>query len=641
MILLSVDAVRKHFGPESVLGGVGFEVRPGERIGLVGPNGSGKTTLLRILAGREEADSGTCEIHPSVRLGYLGQQLVVEAGRTLWEEARGALAPLIALESELLDVAHSLSLAEDDTEHRRLAARYDHLHQELHRHDAYNLDHRIEEVLDGLKFRRQVFEQPVESLSGGEQNRLMLAKLLLGEPDLMLLDEPSNHLDVEATEWLEDFLAQNKAAMILVSHDRYFLDKVTTRTLELFHGTVESYPGNFSAYRRQRAERLVVQRRTYEKQQVEIAKAKEFIRRNAYGQKHAQAEDRRKKLDRLEPVELPREIATPLMDFPPAARSGDIVLRVEHLSKAYDRPLFEDVSFDVARGERWGMLGPNGSGKTTLLRCLIGQMEPDGGRVVVGHGVRIGYFDQHLSTLADHARVVDAIRPPRGTFEEKKRRDLLARFGLTGEAALQTAGSLSGGERCRAALARLSAAEANLLVLDEPTNHLDLWARDALERSLRAFQGTVLFVSHDRYFLDQVADHLLVIERPGELRVVEGNYATYQQLLGRSVDGTSGERNKPYEGGGTAEPEKRAVKANNAAKRPRKRRRFRYRKIDDLEREIFERETRIDELHALLAEPETLRDGPQVRRFKDEIVEQQQTLETLYAHWEEATELDG
>ncbi|NQT11815.1 MAG: ABC-F family ATP-binding cassette domain-containing protein, partial [Planctomycetes bacterium] len=499
MILLSVDGIRKRFGPESVLGGVAFDVRPGERIGLVGPNGSGKTTLLRILAGREEADSGTCEAHPSARLGYLEQQLVVKADRTLWEEARGALAPLIALERELVEVAHSLSETDDDAEHRRLAARYDHLNQELHRHDAYNLDHRIEEVLDGLGFRREVSEQPVESLSGGEQNRLMLAKLLLGEPDLMLLDEPSNHLDVEATEWLEDFLAQNKAAMILVSHDRYFLDKVTTRTLELFHGTVEGYPGNFSAYRRQRAERILVQRRTYEKQQVEIAKAKEFIRRNVYGQKHAQAEDRRKKLERIESVEAPREIATPLMDFAPAARSGDIVVRVEHLSKGYDRPLFEDVSFDVARGERWGMLGPNGSGKTTLLRCLIGEMAPDGGSVIVGHGVRIGYFDQHLSTVADHVRVVDAIRPPHAILDEKKRRDLLARFGLTGDAALQKAGSLSGGERCRAALARLSAAEANLLVLDEPTNHLDLWARDALEQALKRFSGTVLMVSHDRY----------------------------------------------------------------------------------------------------------------------------------------------
>ena len=634
MILLSVDGIRKRFGPESVLGGVGFDVRPGERIGLVGPNGSGKTTLLRILAGREEADSGTCEAHPSARLGYLEQQLVVKAGRTLWEEARGALAPLIALERELVEVAHSLSETDDDGEHRRLAARYDHLNQELHRHDAYNLDHRIEEVLDGLGFRREVSEQPVESLSGGEQNRLMLAKLLLGEPDLMLLDEPSNHLDVEATEWLEDFLAQNKAAMILVSHDRYFLDKVTTRTLELFHGTVESYPGNFSAYRRQRSERILVQRRTYEKQQVEIAKAKEFIRRNVYGQKHAQAEDRRKKLERIEPVDLPREIATPLMDFPPAARSGDIVVRVEHLSKGYDRPLFEDVSFDVARGERWGMLGPNGSGKTTLLRCLIGEMTPDGGRVIVGHGVRIGYFDQHLSTVADHVRVVDAIRPPHAILDEKKRRDLLARFGLTGDAALQKAGSLSGGERCRAALARLSAAEANLLVLDEPTNHLDLWARDALEQSLRAFQGTVLFVSHDRYFLDQVADHLLVIEQPGKLRVVEGNYATYQHMLGRTVDGAT-------EGGQRSEPEGRPAKANNAARSTRKRRRFPYRKIDDLEREIFERESRIEELHVLLAEPETLRDGSRVREHKAEIAEQQETLETLYAHWEEATELDG
>jgi ATP-binding cassette subfamily F protein 3 len=637
MLLLSVDGIRKHFGPDPVLDGVAFEVRPGERIALVGPNGSGKTTLLQILAGRQEPDGGSCRVHPSVRIGYLEQQPDLLPNRTLWDEAHSALDALAALQREAVQVSRALANTPDPAEHRRLAARFDHLQQELHRHDAYNLDHKIERVLDGLGFAGDVYRQPVQSLSGGEQNRLMLAKLLLAEPDVMLMDEPSNHLDIDATEWLEEFLAASRAAMILVSHDRCFLDKVTNRTLELFHGTVDSYSGNFSAYSRQKQERLLVQRRAYHKQQTEIEKAKEFIRRNAYGQKHAQAEDRKKKLERIELVEPPREISPPPMGFPPAARSGDVVLRAEGIRKAFDRPLFEDLTVDVLRGQRWAILGPNGSGKTTLLKCFLGQTAPDAGRVSMGHGVRIGYFDQHLHALDDQQRVVDAVRPKRADLDEPARRDLLARFGITGDTGLQPVGSLSGGERCRAALARLAAAEANLLVLDEPTNHLDLWALEALQKSLLQFDGTVLFVSHDRYFINQVADHLIVAE-PGRFRVVEGNYATYQHLVGR---GLAGQREKPAQTQppGEAHAPKRPKVPSEGTKSGR-RRRFPYRKVEDLEQEIFQRESRLKKLHATLAEPATHRDGGQVRRIKAEIAEEQEALSTLYEHWDEAAELN-
>ena len=297
---------------------------------------------MRILADKEEADGGSIVRHPSLHVGYLEQQPEWEPGRTLIDEAKSALAGLMAMEAELISVAEELGRCDDPLEHKRLADRYDHLQHEMQSRDAYNLDHKIERVLDGLRFRRETFNQPVESLSGGEQNRLMLAKLLLAEPNVMLLDEPSNHLDIEATEWLESFLAESAAAMLLVSHDRYFLDRVTNRTLELFQGTVDSYTGNFSAYWTQKAERLLVQQRTFEKQQIEIEKAKDFIRRNHYGQKHQQAEDRRKKLDRIELVAVPRAIVLPPMGFPPASRSGDIVVRAEGLAKAFERPLFAD-----------------------------------------------------------------------------------------------------------------------------------------------------------------------------------------------------------------------------------------------------------------------------------------------------------
>jgi len=634
MIVLAADRIQKHFGPEPVLDGVTFEVHSGERVGLVGPNGSGKTTLLRILADKEEVDKGQFTLHSSVRLGYLEQEPIFEEGRTLWQEARSALDDLIALQREAVDVARSLSQTTEQAEHRRLAARFDHLQQELHRRDAYNIDHKIERVLDGLQFSRDALQLPVQSLSGGEQNRLMLAKLLAAGPEVMLLDEPSNHLDIEATEWLEEFLVETSAAIIVVSHDRYFLDKVTTRTIELFRGTVESYSGNFSAYWRQKKERLLVQRRTYEKQQAEIAKTKEFIRRNAYGQKHAQAEDRRKKLARIVPVEPPREIASPPMTFSATARSGDIVLRCRHLAKGYDRPLFEDLTFDIARGQRWAVLGPNGSGKTTLLRCLLGQVLPDKGRVVVGHGVVPGYFDQQLAALNDELPVVDCIRPKFREFDQQQRRDLLARFGLTGDTALRPTGSLSGGERCRAALARLAAADANFLILDEPTNHLDLWACNALEEALANFQGTVLFVSHDRYFVNRLADHLLVAE-PGRFRVVEGNYETYLRLVDRGSARPPGEKEgRPAR----AKPDGRSGRPRTGSAQ--RKRRFPYRKIEDLESEIFELEACVEQLHVELAKGETHRNGNLARRIKAEIVEHQAKLKTLYEHWDEATELN-
>ena len=636
MIVLGIKGLRKHYGPEPVLSDVSFDVRPGERIGLVGPNGTGKTTLLRILAQKEEADAGTCEFHSSVRTEYLEQQPLFGPGHTLWDEARGALEHLIRLGRDAEAVADKLSQTDDRAEHRRLAARFDYLQQELHRHDAYNLDHKIERVLHGLGFESDSYRQPVESLSGGEQNRLLLAKLLLADPDLMLLDEPSNHLDVEATEWLEDFLAAAGAAMIVVSHDRYFLDKVTNRTVELFHGTVDSYSGNFSAYWRQKDERLLVERRVYEKQQLEIEKTKEFIRRNAYGQKHTQAEDRRKKLARIVPAPPPREIASPPMAFFTDIRGGDIVLRAEHLSKAYDRPLFEDLSFDLTRSQRWAILGPNGSGKTTLLRCLLGDESIDSGEVILGQGVEIGYFDQQLTALDDRQDVVDAIRPDRKEFDEPKRRNLLARFGITGDTALQKVEKLSGGERCRAALARLAAAEANFLVLDEPTNHLDLWARDALEHALRRFQGTVLMVSHDRYFVNQVADHLLVVE-PGRFRVIEGNYATYLHLVrqGSVADPRAATKNSQMP---KDDPSRK--KPPPMDDEPRQKRKFAYRKVEDLEAEIFQREAKLDQLHEALAAPETHRDADRVREVKTEITRQQETLKELYAHWEEAGELN-
>jgi ATP-binding cassette subfamily F protein 3 len=314
-------------------------------------------------------------------------------------------------------------------------------------------------------------------------------------------------------------------------------------------------------------------------------------------------------------------------------------LRADNVAKAFARPLFAELTFQIERGQRWGVLGPNGTGKTTLLRCLVGQMVPDAGQVSIGTGVRIGYYDQMLS-LADDLPVMEAIRPPRKEFNDRQRRDMLARFGVTGDTALQTVASLSGGERSRAALARLASADPNFLVLDEPTNHLDLWARDALERALKNFDGTVLFVSHDRYFVNRVADRLLVVE-PGRFRVIDGNYDTYLHLVEAGLAGAATSPGKSATtkaaGGGDKST---ATRTDAAGKAGKSKRRFPYRKVAEIEAEIFERESRIEELQQLLTTADVLRSGPRVKEVQAEIAEQQEALAGLYEHWEEASELN-
>ncbi len=631
MLLISAQHLIKRFSTEPVLNGACLEMRSGQHVGLVGPNGAGKTTLLQILMQELEPESGSISKSPGVSMGFLRQRQSYDTEQTVWEAAKTGLQPLINLTAEAHRVA-GLMAAATGAKRVELARKYDRLHTELENRGGYQIDFKIRRVLEGLGFTRQQDDQPVGQLSGGQQNRLMLAKLLIEEPDLMLLDEPSNHLDIEATQWLEDFLAKSKQAFLLVSHDRYFLDRVTTRTLELVNGTVESYAGNYSKYKRLKQERLAVEQRTFQKQQQEVEKLKEFIRRHHYGQKHAQAEDRRKKLERIEVVEPPREIPVPPMKFHDVNRCGDIVLRVEGLAKSFEHTLFSNVSFQIQRGQRWGILGPNGSGKTTLLRCLLGDVQPQQGTITIGAGVEIGYFDQHLQCISSQVTSAEAIRPTdesdaQRRLDDGQRRDLLARFGIIGDAGLQPVNSLSGGQRTRVALANLAAQRANFLLLDEPTNHLDLWAREALETALLQFQGTVLLVSHDRFFLNRVCDHLLVLGGD-RVRVIDGNYDTFRMLDDRQSPADNGNARPVADDG----PPVTAA--------PRRRRRFPYRKVTDIEQDIANCEVAIDRLHQDLADPNVLRDRQLVLQAKQQLAEETQRLEQLLEHWEEASELN-
>jgi ATP-binding cassette subfamily F protein 3 len=635
MILISANDLGRQFAGDPVFNGLKFEVRTGERIGQVGPNGVGKTTLMRILAREDQADYGSLYIRPGIRVSLLRQHPEFGEDETLMSVARSGIASIIELQSELEEAARELAEAEseDEADRTRAARRYDELHNQLEHQDAYSIDHRIEEVLGGLAFSQADFARPARTFSGGQQSRLMLAKLLLENPDVMLLDEPSNHLDIETTAWLENYLARQSVAMVIVSHDRYFLDKVVTKIWELNEGKVESYPGNYTQYWRLRSEKAKVLDRQAERQAEKIADLEGYIRKYGAGQRAKQAKDREKKLARVERVETMREIVGPRMGFGEVERAGDVVIEARELSKAYGTPLYTDLNLQILREQCVGVMGPNGSGKTTLIKTLIGRVKPDAGEVKLGHKVQIGYHDQGLETLPPETTVVRAVWPEDDpSWVQEDVRDLLARFGLAGDIVFQTVGQLSGGEKAKAALARLSATGANLLVMDEPTNHLDIWSCEALERSIREFEGTVLVVSHDRYFLNQVADRLIVVAG-GKARVIEGDYETYQRLAQQEAERAQAR---------TAALSTAADGARKGDKDQEKRRRkFPYRKSADLEREIATVEAEVVELEDLLGQPATWRDPLKAVSTQDRHKVLKETLARLYEHWEEAVEFNA
>lgn len=634
MLLLSCNNLSRGFEEGPLFENIGFELFAGERVGLVGPNGVGKTTLLRLLTGQDEPDSGNVRLHAGARIGILEQRPTFASGQTLFEEAKTALNELLAAQDDLIKTAERLAEAKDEAERRSLSARYDRLNEQLSHEDAYSVDHKIKQVLDGLDFAPEDYDRPVETFSGGQQSRLILAKLLLAQPDVLLLDEPSNHLDIDTTRWLEDYLIKQQQAMLIVSHDRYFLDRVVTKIFELNGKRIAAYPGNFHKYWQLRQERYERELKEYESQKEYIEKQEEYIRRVHYGQLHKQAASRQRQLDKIERVDKPTMIDGPTMHFDPVNRSGDLVFQVSGVSKSYDKPLFQNLSFDLQRGKRLGILGPNGSGKTTLLRVLLDEEEPDSGHVQHGHQVEIGYYDQHLEQLDSEKQVIRAIWPPnKPGLTEQEMRDLLGRFGLTGDQVYQQLGVLSGGERSRAALARLVALGVNLLILDEPTNHLDLWACDALEKALSDFDGTVIVVSHDRYFLNQVVDLLLVLDGNGNVRTIHGNYDTYEMMRAQYGETSSTTAKKEKK----AKPVARPQHSNKPAKRKRQ---YPYRKLEDLEADIAKNEARLQEVEELMASTELYRDGEQVKAVTEEHETLKQTLEQLYLHWEEAVELN-
>lgn len=643
MIVLSARGIERQFDSDPIVNNATFDIRAGEKVGLVGPNGAGKSTLMRILIGIDGPDRGSIEKPNRVRYGMLEQQVDGSKQTPLIDEVKTGLAGLYELQNRSVELASKMADV-SGTELEKLHDEFDHVSQELERLDAYNIDHRVEEVLDGLQFARDDWNRPLCEFSGGQQNRAALARLLLESPDLLMLDEPTNHLDIETTEWLEGYLRRTSAAMLVVSHDRYFLDQVTNRTLELVGGVLSDYPGNFSKYWELREERVELLRRAHERQTETIQKTQDFIRKNKAGQKTKQAQDREKKLAKIERVELPPDFVDLTMGFRDhngkgPDRSGDWVVEASHVSGGYGgQPLFSDVTARIDRGDCVGIFGPNGVGKTTLLRTLLGEIDTIEGKIRIGSQVKIGYHDQKLQSVAPETEAVEAVRPPNDpTGKPGPLRSLLARFGIRGDLALREIGGMSGGERTKVALARLAALNANVLVLDEPTNHLDFWACAALERSIREFTGTVLVVSHDRYFLDHCCSRVFEL-KPESWYLYDGNYTAYHDFLETRIKDAA-ERAKPTPK--KAEPKKPKAEGKAKSKPPVKRKRkFPFRKVESIEADILELEMKIAGYETQLADPAIHADGDRMRDIQLEYAYVQDELGQLMEHWEEASELN-
>jgi ATP-binding cassette subfamily F protein 3 len=528
--VIQLSDLSKSFGDRILIDHVTWQISDGDRVGLCGPNGAGKTTLLKMLAGLDEADSGAIVRPADLTIGYLPQDGLTHTGRSVFEEASSAFQPLLDMKAEMHEIEHRLgdvSIPQD--EHDAMLARYSDLQDRFRLADGYSMDLKIATVLRGLGFSPDDAERPAETFSGGWQMRIALAKLLLGRPNLLLLDEPTNHLDLEARNWLEEYLGGYPFAVILVSHDRYFLDSVVTRITDLHLRKLTDYIGNYSKYIAQRDAMLERLRQAKKEQDEEVARVKMFIDRFRYqATKAAQVQSRIKQLDKVVPIEVPPERKRIHFTFPVCAKSGRTVLELKHVRKAYG-PLtvFKDLSLHIERGDRIALVGPNGSGKSTLMRMLSGEESPDSGTRTEGHQVVIEYFAQDEAVRLDPALTVyETLASGSSTGMVPAIRNILGGFLFSGDDVYKKAAVLSGGERTRLAVARMLLRPSNTLLLDEPTNHLDLDSKDVLLDALEDYGGTLIIVSHDRYFVEKLATKIIEVGH-GQAVVYPGTYSEF------------------------------------------------------------------------------------------------------------------
>lgn len=653
-MLFRISEVYKSYGARDILRGASLQVNPGEHVGLVGRNGAGKTTLFRTISGEETPDEGDVVRTRGLKLGLLAQHVHFEEDTTVHEAALAAFGRLQQIEHEMHELEHRMGESPDDLD--AVLERYSDLQTEFEREGGFEYAAKAEAILQGLGFTREMWTMKTSTLSGGQKNRLGMARLLLAEPDVLLLDEPTNHLDVTAVEWLEEFLAAYASAYVIISHDRYFLDRTCKRIVEVERGKTVSYTGNYSRFVIEREERREAQQRAFDNQQQLIAKTEEFIRKNLAGQKTKQAKSRRtmlQKLDRVEAVQA--DSAQGNFQLKGVERTGRDTLKAIDLSVGYpDKTLASGITFTLRRGEALGVIGANGSGKTTLIKTLLNKLPPLAGEMQWGSNTKTGYYAQQLDDLDDRNEIIMELRRVApNTVTTGELRGFLAKFLFVGDDVYKHVADLSGGEKGRLALAKLIYSRVNVLVLDEPTNHLDIPSRESLEEALDAYDGTIITISHDRFFLDRVATQILALDGKGGAQHFDGDYTQYHDWrleAGKQTGAPEVAADKPPKSEPHA-PSKQTppkIEKQHAARESKhdaeekrngvrvvKKNKSNARDQQKIEADIAAFESRISDLSNQMAQPETARDASKLQSLNRDYEAANESLRELYAEWEQ------
>ncbi|MCL5105205.1 MAG: ABC-F family ATP-binding cassette domain-containing protein [Armatimonadetes bacterium] len=662
MAVITLSNIKKSFGTRELFQGVSFFINDQERVALIGANGTGKTTLLRIICDEESADAGSVSKEPGNTIGYLPQEVDLPETAAMFLAVMGVTPELLACATELADIEKKMTHASEDQAHK-LGSHYAEVSHQFDSLHGFDYQVRARAILLGLGFNElprskltgypsehitscfaascevstlkeneSEFNKPIHALSGGQKTRAALARLLLLSPDVLLLDEPTNHLDIQACEWLQEFLREKyNGAALIVSHDRYFLDQVVSKVIEIENGIVSTYKGNYSDFARQKAAAVEEQRRLYKQQKKEVARLEAAIQTLFSDRKFSRRDSKVKQLERVQRVGATRDQQTIKLSLSASVRSGREVVRLSKLAKGYPgKDLFSDVSFVAERGRKIGIVGPNGSGKTTLLRIIAERESADSGEVILGHNVVPVYFAQEFDHLVPTRSVIEELLAD-ADINAQHARDLLAKFLFMGDDSFKRVEVLSGGELCRLALAKVLATSPNLLLLDEPTNHLDIASREALEGALRAFNGTILTASHDRYLLDAIADEIVEI-RDGSFTTYLGNYSNYRENVTSVIESDSG--NSARTG---AQPEPPRTRPMSTLREIEKNIRALGKKRAELENNIHVTEDRLATLTEALGNEESYRDGS-VRELTAEYDELSVRLESLYSEWEHVCE---
>jgi ATP-binding cassette subfamily F protein 3 len=642
-MLLQVSNVTKSYGVNVVLSNISMQVLERERIGLVGVNGAGKSTLLKIIAGEMSADSGAIHKAKETKIGYLAQNSGLQSNRTIGEEMLAVFSHLIEAEQELRDLEVKIAdpaLHEDEKRYTATLDRYAKRSDWYREQGGFEVNTRINSVLHGMGFGTFPADTLISTLSGGQKTRLALARILLQAPDLLMLDEPTNYLDIETLTWLESYLRGYSGAILVVSHDRYFLDALAQTIIEIERHTSKRYTGNYSRYMELKAAEYEINMRQFEKQQDEISRMEQFVQRNIVrASTTKRAQSRRKSLDKMDRLDKPQgDLKKAHFTFEIERSTGKDVLAVNDVSVVFpgkDSPIFQNVSFQLTRGETVALIGPNGIGKSTLLKVIVGQNEPTTGTIKFGTHVKVGYYDQEQTRLNGQNTVLEEVWGSYSHMEEARIRTVLGNFLFSGEDVLKRISSLSGGEKARVSLAKLMLAEANVLILDEPTNHLDLFSKEVLESALLDYEGTLLFISHDRYFLNKMAERIVELKPSGTDHFL-GNYdemiekkseieeARLEALLKQASNSKT-----------SAVSDISPTNSYEADKQAKREERSRQRKVEQLELEIASFEQQITELELQLTDPAIFNDYIRIQEIQTAIEVVKTSLSTAYEEWEQ------